>query len=116
MNYTHIQKNSGHTPRKLRLVADAIRGKKIAQALLSLQFMPKAAAIDLAKAIKTAVANSGKLETDLSLAKLEINEGLKMKRFRAGTRGRVKRYAKRLSHIKVVLTDEIKEESVKGKG
>jgi large subunit ribosomal protein L22 len=107
MEYTHIQKNSGHTPRKLRLVADMVRGKKINSALLSLQFTRQAAAVDLAKAIKTAVANSGKGAEDLSFKSLEINEGLKMKRFRAGTRGRIKRYAKRMSHIKVVLTDAV---------
>lgn len=109
MDYTHIQKNVGHTPRKMRLVADVVRGMSPKEAVEALGFVNKAASVDLSKAIKTALANAGSKE-GLSFKKLEVNEGWKLKRFRAGTagRGRGRPYVKRLSHIKVVLTDEKK--------
>lgn len=109
MEYTAIQKNIGHTPRKLRLVADIVRKMSPEKAILTLEFTNKAASVDLIKAIKVALANAGKKE-NLSFKKIEINEGMKMKRYRVGTagRGRGRPYKKRLSHIKIVLTDELK--------
>lgn len=79
-------------------------------ALEILQFTTNAAARPLAKAIKTVVANAGSKE-GLSFKSIEINEGIKMKRYRVGTagRGRGRPYKKRTSHIKIVLTDEIKQ-------
>lgn len=77
-------------------------------ALDVLQFTRNAAASPLAKAIKTVIANAGSKD-GLSFKSIEINEGLKMKRYRVGTagRGRGRPYKKRLSHIKIVLTDEV---------
>lgn len=114
MDYKHAQMNVGHTPRKLRLVADMVRKMTPERALLTLEFTNKAAASDLIKAIKTALANAGKKE-NLSFKKIEINEGMKMKRYRVGTagRGRGRPYKRRLSHIKIVLTDELKVQSEK---
>lgn len=105
MQYVNIQKNVGHSPRKVRLVADMVRKMSPEQALLTLKFVNRAAAADLAKAIQTAIANSGG-RTNLRFATLEVNEGLKMRRFRAGSKGRAKPYKRRLSHIKIILTDE----------
>lgn len=119
MEYTHIQKNVGHSPRKLRLVADMVRKMTPEQAVDSLRFTDRAAAIDLMKAIKTAVANTGGKE--LIFKKIEVNEGTKMKRYRVGTagRGRGRPYRRKLSHIKIVLTDEVTSQGegsrVKGK-
>ncbi len=77
-------------------------------ALDILQFTPNAASIPLSKAIKTAVGNAKNTE-NLFFKSVEINEGMKMKRYRVGTagRGRGRPYKRRFSHIKVVLTDEI---------
>lgn len=109
-----IQKNIGHSPRKLRLVADMVRKMTPYQAVMRLQFVNRAAALDLAKAIKTALANAGNVD-GLVFEKIEINEGLKFKRYKVGTagRGRGRPMQKRLSHIKVVLTDEVKPLSKK---
>ncbi len=109
MEYTNIQKNITTSPRKLRLVADMVRKLSPEKALEVLEFDSHAASQPLSKAIKTALANAGNKES-LTFKKLEINEGLKMKRQRVGTagRGRGRPYKKRLSHIKVVLTDEEK--------
>lgn len=106
MEYKAIQKNLGHTPRKMRLVADMIRKMTPEQALEILQFTNKSAAADLAKAIKTAIANSSN-KSGLTFKKIEINEGIKLKRFRYAGRGRIRPYKKRFSHIKIILTDEV---------
>lgn len=116
MEYTAIQKNIGHSPRKLRLVADMVRKMTPKQALMTLEFTNRAAAEDMAKAIKTALANGGNLPT-LGFKTIEINEGSKMKRYRVGTagRGRGRPYKKKLSHIKIVLSDEVVEKIKKPK-
>lgn len=108
MEYITIQKNIGSTPRKLRLVADMVRKMSIEEALESLKFTNKAAALPMLKAIKTVTANAGN-KTGLTFKTIEINEGLKMKRYRVGTAGagRGRPYKKRTSHIKIVLTDEV---------
>lgn len=118
MEYTNIQKNVGHSPRKVRLVADLVRGMRPEQALVSLKFVNKAAAVDVAKAIKTALANAG--AENLVFRAIEINEGMKMRRYRMGTagKGRGRPYHKRTSHIKIVLTDEapkVNEKELKDK-
>lgn len=109
MDITAIQKNIHTTPRKLRLVVDLVKKMTPAQALLTLQFTNKVAAEPLTKAIKTVMANAKQQNIDqekLIFKKLEINEGTKMKRFRAGTKGRAKKYAKRTSHIRIVLEEK----------
>lgn len=108
MLYRHIQKNISNSPRKLRLVAAMVRKMTPDQAVEQLMFTNQAAATPLAKAIKTAIANAGR-KPGLSFVTLDIQEGLKLKRYHPGTagRGRGRPYAKRLSHIKIVLTDEV---------
>lgn len=85
-----------------------VRNMRPEQALETLSFTNKAAALPLLKAIKTAVANAS-TNAPLEFKSLEINEGLKLKRFRYGTAGRHtgRSYKKRWSHIKVVLTDDL---------
>lgn len=109
MKVMTIQKNIGATPRKLRLVADIVRKMKPSLALQTLEFTPKVAALPLSKAIKTALGNAkqqGLSEEGLSFESVEVNEGSKHRRFRAGSRGHADSYKKRTSHIKIVLSDE----------
>ena len=109
MEFITIQKNISSSPRKLRLVAGMVRKMDPYAALEILQFTSNAAAQPLAKAIKTVVANAGSKE-GIVFKSIEINEGLKAKRYRVGTagRGRGRPYKKRMSHIKIVLTDDVK--------
>lgn len=89
-----------------------IKNMKPAGAVQILQFTNKSAAIPLSKAIKTVLGNakSQNLDADSMIFKsIEVNEGTKMKRFRAGTKGRAKPYKKRLTHLKIVLTDGVEE-------
>ncbi len=106
--YTTIQKNLGHSPRKMRLVTEMIRKLTPQKAIEVLKFTNRAAAIDLAKAIQTALANAGAHSDHVGFKTIEINEGMKLKRYRVGTagRGRGRPYKKRLSHIKIVLAEK----------
>jgi len=109
MEIQTIQRYIHTSPRKLRLVADLIRQMEPAKALDVLRVTPKSAAKDLAKALETVLANGRQAGLDsekVGFKKIEIDESLKMRRFRAGTRGRVKPYKKRMAHIKIVLSDE----------
>lgn len=108
MEVQTIQKYIHTSPRKLRLVADMVRKLTPDASLNILRLAPKAAASDLAKAIETVLANGKQKGLDMSklaFKQLEINESMKMRRFRAGTRGRAKPYKKRMAHIKIVLSD-----------
>ena len=98
------------SPRKLRLMADAIRGRKVDDALNILRFLPSPSARTVAKVVKSAADNAEKnfemTPSDLRIVKIFIDGGRSMKRFRAGPRGRVKPILKRSSHITVVVEEE----------
>jgi len=98
------------SPRKVRLVLDAIRGRKIAEALNILDFLPSPSARTVAKVVRSATANAENnhqmLPTQLRIVKAYADEGLKLKRFRAGSRGRVNPYRHRFSHITVVVEED----------
>lgn len=103
-----IQRFIHTSPRKLRLVADMVRNMAPNKALDVLIITPKAAAKDLVKAINTAIANAKQVGLDIDklvFKKLEINEGPRMKRYRAGARGRARPYKRKMAHIKIVLSD-----------
>lgn len=106
------QKYIHTSPRKLRLVAQRLRKMEPGKALELLKFTNKAAAVEMAKAIKTSLANARvKGAGNMLFQTIEINEGPKMKRFRAGAKGRVRPFERRWSHIKIVLAGQEKEAS-----
>lgn len=96
------------TPRKLRLVADAVRGKELLSINEVLSGLNKRGAKVINETIRQAVANAvnnlGYSEQQLSLKALVIDEGPTYKRFLAGGRGRAKPYVKRSSHVTVELS------------
>jgi large subunit ribosomal protein L22 len=104
-----ILRNIHTSPKKLRLVADAIRGKKVDEALGMLQFMEKGGAPTIKKLLESAIANAEenhKLRADdLYIAKITIDGGATMKRFMARARGRAARIRCRTSHAKIVLRE-----------
>lgn len=113
MEIQTIQKYIHTSPRKLRLVSDMVRKMGPSKALDTLRLTPKMAAKDLEKAISTVLANAKVKGLDVSklvFKKIEINESMKMRRFKAGTRGRVKPFKRRMSHIKIILTDDLKSQ------
>jgi large subunit ribosomal protein L22 len=100
----------GKSPRKLRPMADAIRGRKVEDALNILRFLPSPSARTVAKVVKSAADNAENnfemTPSDLRIVQIFIDGGRSMKRFRAGPRGRVKPILKRSSHITVVVKEE----------
>ena len=104
-----IQRYIRTSPRKLRLIADAVRKLSPEQALLHLKFTGKAAALPMYKAIKQAVSNA-KDQTGLAVDKLafktlDVMEGPTYKRFQAVSRGMAHSIMKRTSHIRVELKE-----------
>lgn len=107
-----ILKNYRQSPRKVRLVADAIKGKKVEQAILELKFMPKRAAKVIEKLINSAKANAREnfdISGNLFVKSVEINQGVTLKRMRPRARGSAFRINKRTSNIIVTLSENIKE-------
>jgi large subunit ribosomal protein L22 len=95
-------------PRKVRLVADTVRGLPVAAALAMLKYRPQAAAKPLAKLLLSAVANAenkgGKVDVDaLVIRTLTVDQGPKMRRFMPRAMGRAYRVEKKTSHVYVEL-------------
>jgi large subunit ribosomal protein L22 len=100
-------KNYRQSPRKVRLVADVVRGKKVAAALTELQFLGKRAALPFAKLITSAVANASHNEKapveKLVIKSISVTKGPTLKRVRPRSRGMANRINKRTSVLKVEL-------------
>lgn len=111
MEIIATQKFIHMSPRKVRLVAGALKGKSPEAALIALHFMTKRAADPVSKTLKSAIANAvnnTKLqEKTLKIKTIQIEEGPRLKRFRPVSRGMAHGYKKRMSHIKVILEGEI---------
>jgi len=94
---------------KVRLVCDQVRGKDADQALTILRFMPQKGAAFVSKVLASAIANAeNNFELhrgDLYVKAIFANEGLTMKRMKAGARGRYKPRLKRSSHVTVILDE-----------
>ena len=97
-------------PRKAKLVADLIRGKKVDEALAILKFTPRGASPVIEKVVKSAVANAENnhnLDKDnLYIAEIYANQGPTLKRFRPRAQGRASQILKRTSHIGVTLREK----------
>ncbi len=95
--------------RKVRLVADTIRGKHVDEALAILRFLPQGSAPHMTKLVKSAIANADNnfqlSPEDLYVTKVLVDEGPTMKRMSARARGRGDRILKRSCHITVVVDD-----------
>ncbi len=100
------------SPRKVRVVADMIRGKKVQDALVTLQFANKKAAVELGKLLKSAIANAKGQdmdETKLFIKEIQVNQGVTMKRMTPRARGSGSRINKRTSHVTLVLGEQPKK-------
>jgi large subunit ribosomal protein L22 len=103
-------------PRKARLIADMVRGMRVVDALAQLEFSPKHAAVDVAKAIKSAAANAEhnhQLARDqLWLKHILVDEGPTAKRIRPVSRGMAHQYFHRTCHITAIVEDRPEPEQV----
>ena len=102
--------NCPTSPRKMRLVADLVRGEKVEKALNILRFSQKEASRRLEKLVLSAVANwQAKNEAadveaaDLFIKEIRVDSGTMLKRLRPAPQGRAHRIRKRSNHVTVVL-------------
>jgi large subunit ribosomal protein L22 len=109
------------SPQKARLVLNAIKGRRVEDAMTTLAFMKKGIAPTVSKLLRSAVENANYLSTerglDVELDNLLVkdavaNDGPRMKRIRPAPMGRAYRYQRRLSHLVVVLGEKRPKESV----
>lgn len=100
------------SPRKVRLVVDAIRNKPVAQAISILGSTNKSASEPVLKLLNSAIANAvnnNGMEADSLYVKTTyVNEGPTLKRFRPRAQGRAFEIFKRTSHITIIVSDERK--------
>jgi len=112
MEYSATTKYVRVSTRKVRLVADSIRKLSPVAALTALTHVPKSAAEPLTKTIASAVANAAQKSVEaaaLTFKTIEIMGGPALKRFNAVSRGQAHGYKKRMTHIRIILTDDKKE-------
>ena len=95
-------------PRKVRVVADQIRGLEVEQAIALLNFSPRGASVPVLKLLRSAAANAeNNYDLDpeeMRITSISVDEGPTMRRYRPRARGRATRIEKRSSHINVALT------------
>ena len=100
------------SPRKLRLMADSIRGLSVEAALLALDAAPQASGKPIAVLIRSALANAKVKNAQvrsLIVSTLDVDGGPAMKRWHAVSKGSAHAYKKHMSHVNVTLTEAKKE-------
>lgn len=107
--YIASLRNCPTSPRKMRLVADLVRGMDVAKASAVLQFTKKHAARDLEKLLRSAISNfeqkSGERweEADLIIKEISVDGGRVLKRIQPAPQGRAFRIRKRSNHVTMIL-------------
>jgi large subunit ribosomal protein L22 len=102
--------NCPTSPRKMRLVADLVRGEKVEKALAILKFNPKEASRRIEKLLLSAIANwqaknedANIEEADLFIKEIRVDGGSMLKRLRPAPQGRAHRIRKRSNHVTLIL-------------
>ena len=119
MEWNATLKNLRISPRKARLVVDAVRGKSVRDAISILDTVYKKSSLPVKKLIQSAVANAKKqnsvLESQLKVEKIYVDAGMTLKRFRPRAFGRAYTIRKRSSHISLTLgeLDIVKKRKLK---
>ena len=112
-----IGRNIRVSPRKLNLVAQTIRGKKVDRALTDLSFSPKRIAKDVRKILQSAIANAENNDDldvdDLVVSEASVGKNIVMKRFHARARGNSGGIEKFFSQITIVVEEKREEEDKK---
>lgn len=105
-------------PRKVRMAADLVRGKKVVEAQRLLQFAAKHSAHPVLKTLNSAIASARNNfqadESNLYISHISVNEGPKLKRYRPRARGQAYEIQKKTSHVTIVI-DEIEQQKTKTK-
>jgi len=103
-------KNYRQSPRKVRLVANLVKGKKVSEAIAELDFLAKRAGFPIKKLLLSAVANATNLgisKDNLFIKELRVDKGIVMKRMMPAAMGTGHRINKRTSHITLVLAEKV---------
>lgn len=102
------------SPRKIRQVADLVRGKSVEEAVNLLHFTPKRGSVPVEKLLRSAVANALNMEEaskldpeDFFIKKIWVDQGPTMRRYNPGPMGRASLIRKRFCHISVIISDEL---------
>lgn len=102
------------SPQKLRLVLDQVRGMNAEEALVVLEFMPQKGAQFVYKTVASALANAENnfdlIRDDMYIAKIWAGDGPRLRRYKAGARGRFKPRVRRQAHLWVVLDERDDDE------
>lgn len=96
-------------PRKSRLVIDMIRGRACGEAMNILKFNPKRPAVEIAKVLRSAMANADEQEADMSrlyVAEARVDAGPTIPRWRPKDRGRAHPILKKTSHVHIVVAEK----------
>ena len=103
--------NARLAPRKVRLIVNLVRGKNALLAIDQLAFVVRRPADPVAKLIKSAVAgatnNFNMVASNLYIKEFYVDEGVKLKRFRAAGFGRAREIKKKPSHIHLILAEKV---------
>ena len=106
---TAVLKYARISSRKVKIVADLIRGKQVDEALAIIKFTPKASSEVIEKLLKSAIANAennhGMKHEKLYVAEIYANQGPTLRRIRPAAKGSAVRIRKRTSHITIVLKE-----------
>jgi len=115
--YMAVLRNCPISPRKMRLVADLVRGQEVNHALDILKYSPQNASKDLEKLLMSAVSNWQNKnegvrieESNLFVSEIKVDQGRTLKRFSPAPQGRAHRIRKRSNHVTVVLESSNKNE------
>ena len=108
--------NCPTSPRKMRLVADLVRGMNVESALIELKFNPKEASRRLEKLLLSAISNwetknEGKSidQSDLFISEIKVDGGRMLKRIQPAPQGRAHRIRKRSNHVTLVIDSRNKK-------
>jgi large subunit ribosomal protein L22 len=110
MQVRAIARGIGISPRKVRLVTNAVKGLRVNRALAILQFLPNASAKPVSKVVASAAANAENnynLDPDaLYILNIVADEAFRMKRVKPRSHGRAGRIVHRYSHVTVIVSDD----------
>lgn len=102
-------KNYRQSPRKVALVSELIKGKRVAEALYMLESLPKRASLPVRKLLLSAISNAKNLgvnEENLFVQNITVDKGIVLKRMMPRARGSASRINKRTSHVTLTLSEK----------
>ena len=103
-------KNYRQAPRKVRLVAGLVKGKKVEEAIVMLDFLAKRAGLPIKKLLLSAVANAKQMGIEMDnlyIKELRVDKGIVMKRMMPAAMGTGHRINKRTSHVHILLAEKV---------